>query len=185
MPDGWATSEAISSYQPKESSEALYPGGRTLSVHSSGKLALVGSPDGVAGVYSTTAKRVAQVLQSSGPVTDAVWAGDKAVVASSTGSVKIFENGSEVASFNLHAGEATSLALHPTGDIVASVGADKSYVLYDLTSNSVVTQIFSDACKEPCPTTAAWNLADLCLFRYSSSICQIPPRWPPRSCGCC
>lgn len=100
------------------------------------------------GVYSLTDKRVAQTLQTNGPVTDALWAGDKAVVASATGSVKVFENGNEVASFNSHAGEATALTLHATGDIVASVGVDKSYVLYDLTTNSVLTQVFSDACKE-------------------------------------
>ena len=86
-------------------------------------------------------------MQANGPVTDAIWAGDKAVVASSTGSVKVFENGNEVADFSSHAGAATALAQHPTGDIVASVGADKSYVLYDLTTNSVITQIFSDACE--------------------------------------
>ena len=90
-------------------------------------------------------------MQANGPVTDAVWAGDKAVVATSTGDVTVFENGSKSASFSVHAGAATALAVHATGDIVASVGADKSYVLYDLSSsgsNSVITQIFSDACKQ-------------------------------------
>lgn len=148
VPENWATSEAISSYHPKESSDALYPGGKALSVNSSGELALFGGTEGVVGVYSINDKRVAQTLQTNGPVTDALWAGDKAVVASATGSVKVFENGNEVANFNSHAGEATALALHATGDIVASVGADKSYVLYDLTTNSVLTQVFSDACKE-------------------------------------
>ena len=61
--------------------------------------------------------------------------------------MKVFEDGNEVASFNSHAGAATSLALHATGDIVASVGVDKSYVLYDLTTNAVIMQNFSDACK--------------------------------------
>jgi pre-mRNA-processing factor 19 len=82
-----------------------------------------------------------------GPVTDATWAGDKAVVSSATGSVKVFENGAEVASFNAHAGEATAVAVHATGDLVASVGVDKSYVLYDLATNKVASQIFSDAGK--------------------------------------
>lgn len=103
--------------------------------------------DGVAGVYSLSQKRVLQTLKVDGPITDAVWAGEKAVIATSTGAVKVFENGNEVAAFNAHAGEVTALALHATGDLVGSVGVDKSYVLYDLTTNSVVTQIFSDACK--------------------------------------
>lgn len=151
MPEGWATGEAIVEYQPKENSESLYPGGKALSVHSSGQLALVGGAEGVVGVYSLVEKRVVQTLQTNGPVTDALWAGDKAVVASATGVVKVFENGNEVAAFNSHAGEVSGLALHATGDIVASVGPDKSYVLYDLTTNTAASQIFSDACKNPIP----------------------------------
>lgn len=106
---------------------------------------LVGGVDGVAGIYSLAEKRVVSSLKVDGAVTDAVWIGDKAAVATSTGAVKIFENGTEVASFNSHAGEATSLVTHATGDIIASVGVDKSYVLYDLAANSVITQIYSDA----------------------------------------
>lgn len=147
MPEGWATADAIDAYQPKESSEPLSPGGKALSVHSSGQLALVGGAEGVVGIYSLAEKRIVQSLQTNGPVTDALWAGDKAVVASTSGVVKVFENGNEVAAFNSHAGEVAGLALHATGDIVASVGPDKSYVLYDLTTNTVVSQVFSDACK--------------------------------------
>lgn len=145
IPDNWATSDGISAYKPTEASEPLYPGGRVLAVNPTGELALVGSADGVAGVYSISQKNVLQTLKADGPVTGGTWAGDKAVVASATGSVKVFENGSEVASFASHAGEVTAIDVHPTGDIVASVGVDKSYVLYDLSTNSVITQIFTDA----------------------------------------
>ncbi|KAJ5677753.1 uncharacterized protein N7477_003386 [Penicillium maclennaniae] len=145
VPEGWATTESISTYKPLETSEALYPGGRALSVNSAGELALVGGVDGVVGVYSLTQKAVVQTLKTDGPVTDATWAGNKAVVGSATGSVKVFENGSEIASFASHAGEVTALALHATGDIVASVGVDKSYVLYDLSTNAAITQVFTDS----------------------------------------
>lgn len=111
-------------------------------------MALVGGVDGVVGVYSFAQKGVAQTLKTDGPVTDATWAGNKAVVGSATGSVKVFENGNEVASFASHAGEVTAVTVHATGDIVASVGVDKSYVLYDLSTNAVITQIFSDAGRE-------------------------------------
>lgn len=116
-------------------------------MNSTGELALVGGVDGVVGVYSLSQKSVAQTLQTDGPVTGAIWAGNKSVVGSATGSVKVFENGSEVASFASHAGEVTAVAVHATGDIVASVGVDKSYVLYDLSTNTVITQVFSDAGK--------------------------------------
>ncbi|KAJ5246677.1 hypothetical protein N7468_001660 [Penicillium chermesinum] len=145
IPEGWPTGDAISEYKPVESSEPLYPGGHTLAVNNTGELALVGGPDGLAGVYSLPQKSVVQTLKIDGAVTDALWAGDKAVIGSATGSVKVFENGNEVVSFSSHAGEVTAVALHATGDIIASVGVDKSYVLYDLSQNRVITQIFTDS----------------------------------------
>ncbi|KAJ5800099.1 uncharacterized protein N7518_002167 [Penicillium psychrosexuale] len=145
VPEGWASSEAISTFKPSEVSEPLYPGGRALSINPTGDLVLVGGVDGVAGVYSLSQKSVVQTLKTDGPVIDATWAGNKAVVASSTGSVKVFENGAEVASFASHSGEVTAVTVHATGDIAASVGVDKSYVLYDLATNTVVSQIFCDA----------------------------------------
>ena len=112
-------------------------------------MALVGGVDGIAGVYSISKQQVIQTLKVDGPVTDAAFAGTTAVVASATGSVKFFNEGAESASFASHAGEVTAVAVHPTGDIIGSVGVDKSYVLYDLTTSSVVTQIFGDASKLP------------------------------------
>ncbi|OQE44966.1 hypothetical protein PENCOP_c002G08360 [Penicillium coprophilum] len=145
VPEGWVSSETISTFKPTETSEPLYPGGRTLSINSTGDLALVGGVDGVVGVYSLSQKSVVQTLKTDGAVTDATWAGTKAVIGSSTGSVKVFENGAEVASFASHAGEVTAVTVHATGDIVASVGVDKSYVLYDLATNTAVSQIFCDS----------------------------------------
>jgi len=146
VPEDWATAEDISSYAPLESSEPLYPGGKSLAIDESGDLALLGGSDGIVGVYSLSQKKVLQALKGSGgAITDAAWAGSKAVVATSNGSVKIFEGGADVAAFAVHAGEATAVAVHPSGEIVASVGADKSYVLYDLSSSAMVTQIFSDS----------------------------------------
>lgn len=115
-------------------------------MNSSGSLALVGGVDGVAGVYSLSEKRVVASLKGgSGSITDSAWVGDKAVVSTSTGAVKVFENESEVASFSVHAGTAAALAVHPTGDIVASVGIDKSYTLYDISNSSVIAQTFTDS----------------------------------------
>lgn len=106
---------------------------------------MLGGVDGTVGVYSISQKSLVQTLKTDGPVSDAKWAGSKAVVGSASGSVKVFENGAEVASFASHAGEVTSIAVHATGDIVASVGVDKSYVLYDLATNNVITQVFTDS----------------------------------------
>jgi pre-mRNA-processing factor 19 len=132
--------------KPQRTSESLYPGGRSLSIDDSSDLALVGGPDGVAGIYSLSGNRVLHTLKGGGgSITAGVWAGSKAVISTSAGRLKVFEEQTEVASFGAHAGEATALALHPSGEIVASVGVDKSYVLYDLTSSAIATQVYSNS----------------------------------------
>lgn len=145
IPDGWATADSIQSFDTTFETEPLYPGGKTLALDKSGDLALTGGKDGVAGVFSISQKQVVQSLKAGGSVTAGAWYSDKPVVATSTGAVKVFENGAEVAQIGSHAGAATSLSLHPCGDILASTGVDKSYVLYDLASNKQLTQVFTDA----------------------------------------
>lgn len=61
----------------------------------------------------------------------------------------MLDNGQAVASFTSHAGAATGLALHPCGDLLLSVGVDKSFVYYDLSSMTVVSQVYTDSGKSP------------------------------------
>lgn len=127
----------------------MSPGGKSLSVDASGDLALVKGSDDTAKVFSLSQKQAVRTLKGNGgSVTDAVWVADKAAVAYSTGAVRIYENETEIDEFNAHAGEVTALVVHPTGDILASVGVDKSYVLYDLTTSSTITQIYTDTGKD-------------------------------------
>jgi pre-mRNA-processing factor 19 len=80
-----------------------------------------------------------------GHITDAVWWETRPIISTSTGAVKIFDGAKEIGSFAVHAGSATGLTLHPTGDLLASVGSDKSYVVYDLESMVQVTRVFTDS----------------------------------------
>jgi pre-mRNA-processing factor 19 len=144
IPEEWATSEQISRYTATSTSEPLYPGGRTLAIQDD--LALVGGSDGIAGVYSISNQKVVEALKGGGgAITDGLWAHSRAVISTASGKVKIFEAQQEVASYSVHAGEATGLTLHPSGDILASVGVDKSYVLYDLETDVVLTQVYSNS----------------------------------------
>lgn len=146
VPEDWATADEISSFSHKQASEALYPGARTLSLNQDGDLALLGGVDGIAGVYSISQQRVVRALKGGGgPITDAIWAGSRAVVATESGRVKIFEAQNQLATFSSHAGKTTGIALHPSGDILASVGNDKSYVLYDLDAMTTMTQVYTDS----------------------------------------
>lgn len=117
-----------------------------MSLDTSGDLALVGGADGVAGVFSISQNTVVQALKGGkGAVTDTLWVGSRAVIATSAGVVKAFKNGSEISSFSSHSGEVTALAVHPSGEILASVGVDKSYVFYDLEASVPATQVFTDS----------------------------------------
>lgn len=148
VPEDWATPETLQAFDTKHTSESLYPGSQSLAIDETGDLVLLGGVDGVAGVYSLSQGQLVQTLKcGGGAVVDGLWYGTKPVVALSTGSVKVFDGGNQVASFDQHAGAVSALALHPCGDILASVGVDKSYILYDLESLKPITQIFSDSGK--------------------------------------
>ncbi|KAL8860010.1 MAG: hypothetical protein Q9178_003559 [Gyalolechia marmorata] len=146
VPADWVTADALNSFTSIDKFNTPYTNGRSLAVNAPCDALLLGSSDGKIGVYSITEKAITEELDA-GPaqITDTLWLGAKAVASTSTGNVKIFESGLEVAGFSGHAGEVTALASHPCGDILASVGIDKSYIFYDLTSNTVATQVFTDA----------------------------------------
>ena len=147
MPEDWATPDVISNFTPTPKSKSLCTGARAVSVDANGDLALIGGSDGTTGVFSLSQNKLVQELSVGSSVTDALWAGSKAIVSTSSGMVKIFENGVELSSISGHAGAVTALAMHPSGDILASVGVDKSYIFYDLTSSVQVLQISTDSRK--------------------------------------
>lgn len=145
VPEDWASADTIQSFGPVHTSEPLYPGGKSFALDASGDLALVGGSDGIAGVYSLSQGQVLHALKGGAAITDTLWSSSTAIVSTGAGSVKLFDKGTETASFSAHAGEITALALHPSGEILASVGVDKSYVLYDLVSSIPITQIYTDS----------------------------------------
>jgi pre-mRNA-processing factor 19 len=145
IPKDWVNSEAIEKFGVASKSEVLYPGSTSLAVNEAGKLIIVGGKDGVAGVYSISDNKL-QLQQSykvGGAITDAAWYSNQPIVSSSSGNVKIF--GTDETTFNSHAGSANALALHPSGDILASVGFDKSFVFYDLPGRKAVNQVYTDS----------------------------------------
>jgi hypothetical protein len=153
VPADWATADSIQAFDAVELPEAELPGSRALAIDKSGDLAIFGGLDGVAIVYSLAERSTAQTIKCGpGSITSALWWDSKPVVALSTGAVKIYENGSQIGEFNVHAGAATGLSLHPSGELMASVGSDKSYVIYDLTSMSQITRVFTDAGTTNIPT---------------------------------
>jgi len=106
-------------------------------------LVITGGSDGTAGIYSVSGAKVLQSFEAGGAVTDAVWYESQPIISTLSGSVKVL--GSNETTFTSHAGRANAVALHPCGDILASVGVDKSFVFYDLVGRKAVTQVYTDS----------------------------------------
>lgn len=149
MPAEWAVADTISLFKPITTLETPCAEATFLSVRKSDNTALIGGQQG--GVYTVQASNgtVSTILSGTEPATAGVWAGSRIAIATSTGKVKIVEQEQEVASFQAHSGSISGIALHPTGDILASVSSDKSYALYDLETSQVLTQVHTSTGK-PC-----------------------------------
>jgi pre-mRNA-processing factor 19 len=73
------------------------------------------------------------VLECGSRITAAAFWNCKPVLALASGSIKIFDGSKQIASLQAHAGAVTGVDVHPSGTILASVGSDKSYAVFDLT----------------------------------------------------
>lgn len=83
-------------------------------------------------------------MEVEAPVTDALWAEARAIAASASGDIHIFDD-AEHSSFSAHQGAIHAIALHPSGDILASVGDDKAFSFYDLSSSTKALRIATDS----------------------------------------
>ncbi|KAG4422971.1 hypothetical protein IFR04_003883 [Cadophora malorum] len=143
VPDNWVDAETVEKFGVASVSKALYSGATSLALDEAGKLVIVGGSEGVVGIYSIAEEKVQQSYKAGSTITDAVWYGSQPVVSTASGAVKVF--GENEMTFTSHAGSANGLALHPSGDILASVGVDKSFVFYDLLAAKAVTQVYTDS----------------------------------------
>ena len=146
MPADWTTGDLVSLFVPTWTSEPLCLGAKTLSVDETGDLALVGGADGIAGIYSISEQRLVKTLKSDdGAVNGVDWVGRQAATASSSGVVRLWsgQDNASTAMKGGHAGEAVALSVHPCQSLLASAGADKSWVLYDLEVAKSVVQIYN------------------------------------------
>lgn len=143
VPKGWASSEEVAALQQAAYTDLTVSQASSLDVEAD--YAAIGGLDGKVDIYSIQANKVERSLDVAEPVTATVWTGSKVVVATAKGSVKVFDNGNETASFQAHAGAVTGLAMHPGGRVLASVGVDKSFIFYDLDTLERVSRGYTDA----------------------------------------
>ncbi|KAF2468984.1 WD40 repeat-like protein [Lindgomyces ingoldianus] len=163
IPDGWATADNIASLHVTSSTDALFLDSPTIVLDESGDLALFGGANGVASVYSLSQQKVLHALQCGSAVTATLWWQSRAIVATSAGTIKVFDGSNEVAELGSHAGQVTSIALHPSGAILASTGIDKYLMFYDLSSFKVVSRVYTEAAITCC----AFHVDGLLFFTGS------------------
>ncbi|KAK3068879.1 hypothetical protein LTR53_013220 [Teratosphaeriaceae sp. CCFEE 6253] len=145
VPEDWATGDEIATYDVKATADSQFTGAKSLAVDETGDFFLCGDSDGAVGIYDL--KQGAFTTRSNlaaGAILHGAWAKDRPVVATASGTVVVTQEGTVQAKFQQHAGAATAVAVHPSDDLLASAGIDKSYVLYDLQHGKVLTQVFCE-----------------------------------------
>ena len=148
IPEDWVTPDVIQTFTVAKRSQPLKRGVKSIALDASGDLALLGGADGSGSVFSISNDEISYTLEvGPGTITDVLWAHTRAVFATSKGKIEVFDQGTKAASFASHAGSVTAVALHPSGEILASVGSDKSYTLYDLPAGTQATQVYTDSRK--------------------------------------
>lgn len=143
MPKGWANADDVANLEQIAYTDLTVSQASSLDTESD--YAAIGGLDGKLDIYSIQGNTVERTLDIGEPVTATAWTGSKVILATAKGAVKVFDNGSETASFQAHAGAATGISVHPGGRILASVGVDKSFVFYDLESLEQVSRCYTDA----------------------------------------
>ncbi|KAI0020887.1 Prp19-domain-containing protein [Xylariomycetidae sp. FL0641] len=148
VPEGWLTHEEIGAFGIQNTHATPVAQATTIAVEAT--YAAVGGLEGDLAVYSIESNSVERSIKVNEPITSALWDGAKLFLSTAQGSVKVFENGSEIASFSDHSGPATSLAIHPSKQILASIGTDKSFVFYDLANLRRATRVYTNASLTAC-----------------------------------
>jgi pre-mRNA-processing factor 19 len=143
-PANWTSADQITHFDLAKTTDSLYPGSSTIAMHEA-DLVLSGAADGTASVYALAQGKVMQSFSAGSAVTASAWWGDRAVVGTSAGAVKVFEEGKEVAQVGSHAGAVTSISVHPSKKMVATAGADKRFAVHDLSTFQTVSQVYVDA----------------------------------------
>lgn len=109
--------------------------------------AALGGLKGQSATYSIEVDKLEREIPVEEPITATLCTANKVIYATSQGSVKAYEGGEKVADVTEHAGAATALSAHPGGQIVASVGTDKSLVLYESQAMKRVARTYTDSCE--------------------------------------
>ncbi|RPA98122.1 Prp19-domain-containing protein [Choiromyces venosus 120613-1] len=146
IPKDWTDVEGVSTFQTLRVLETPFSGASSVDLDAAGELTLVGGANGSSGIYSLAREDMATILKASdGAIVDVAWAGRNAITASAGGVLRIWDQqGSDSTTIKAHSGGLKALATHPRDDLLASVGEDKSWVVYDLEASKPVIQAYGE-----------------------------------------
>ncbi|KAI0392603.1 WD40-repeat-containing domain protein [Xylariaceae sp. FL0594] len=148
IPEGWTTPDEVTTFGIQTANSL--PVTRPTTLACEGGYAAIGGLEGEVAIYSVEADTLERQFSVGEPVTDSLWAGSKVFFSTAKGSVKVYDSGTEVVCFADHAGPATGVALHPSLNILASVGVDKSFVFYDLKRLTRASRVYTNAALTTC-----------------------------------
>lgn len=143
VPEGWVTSDELSSFEAETNNALPVPQATSLDVEDD--TAALGGLKGDSATYLIEADKLERQISVDAPVTATLFAASKVVYATSQGSLKVYQGDDLVAQATEHAGAVTALSLHPGGQILASVGSDKSVVYYELASMRRISRAYTDS----------------------------------------
>ena len=145
-PEGWATSEDVSSAQQTYNSDSPVP--ESTSLATDDMWTAIGGQGGDIAVFSSEgdALKLAQSFKIGSPVTTAIVSEGTVIAGTAKGEVKVYTvEGEAKASYSEHAGPVTGIASHPSKQLLVSVGSDKSFVFYNMNSRTLYRK-FTDSC---------------------------------------
>lgn len=187
VPETWTPVEKIQAFAIQSKETRLVPNGSKAmatdtNIDKGGMQVVLGGNDGSVCIYNFPRDETMRVFDAGqGMVNDCLCVDFESKLRSAfalaTGEVKLFDSDNLVVAFTDHAGSANALALHPGGQILASVGDDKTVVLYDVFAKTKLTQFATDHCM-----FTRFQVEGLFANQYSINHVQVPPRWcAPRS----
>ena len=130
----------------------LPPSSRALALDQTGNYAFLGGTDGSACIYSFPKQETVRMFDvGDSAINDLIslesGSGLRCAAASADGSVRIFENDTNIDEYSAHFGNVSALSAHPAGELIASVGEDKSFVMYSIIQKKVLSQVYTDSGK--------------------------------------
>ena len=171
-PENWADSTLIRAFQSEKGQIRGASDITSVALNGAADAALLGSKSGMVEVLPAPFQEATQKFYvAGGAVTAVTWSRTHCIVALSTGSIKVFDDGQEVRSNSRHSDAVTGIAVHPSGSILASVSLDKSLVFHDFARMEAMSQLFTES------GLLRSFLSRTILTKDSTHIGRFPPRW--------